>query len=112
MKISRVAQAIHRRGDRFVSRILSGGEQALCPDNVALEAWIAGRFAAKEACLKALGTGWAAGVSFPQVQVLGDGTLELSGEAGRRADSLGVVRSWVALSAEGDLMAALVILHG
>ena len=110
VKISRIRHAIGRRGDRFVARILSATERDGRPKNVALELWVAGRFAAKEACLKALGTGWAVGLAFTQVQVLEDGTLALNGRAGERAEHLGVVNARVSLAEQGDMMAAVVIL--
>ena len=110
VKITRVRRAINRSGDRFLSRILASGERQECPKDVALDEWVAGRFAVKEAGLKALGTGWAEGVALGQVRVLQDGTLGFSGKAGERADSLGVVNSRVSLTIQGDLIAAVVIL--
>ena len=63
---------------------------------------LAARFAAKEACLKALGTGWAEGLGFRDVEVVREGNqpprLVLHGEAARRAEALGVVRSHVSLT--------------
>ncbi len=110
VQVSRVRLAMERRGDRFAARILSEGELRERPKNVALELWLAGRFAAKEACLKALGTGWADGLAFRQVVVRDAGTLELIGKARQRAETLGVVNSRVSISTQGDLVAAMVIL--
>ena len=112
VKISRIRQAVRRRGDRFVNRILGHEEQQKCLENVAYDSWIAGRFAVKEACLKALGTGWAEGVSFPQVHVLEGGAIRYSGKAGERAEALGVVGSRYSLAVDGDLVSAMVILEG
>jgi holo-[acyl-carrier protein] synthase len=112
VQVSRVRQAVERRGDRFARRILSEEEIKDRPENVALDLWIAGRFAAKEACLKALGTGWAGGLAFPQVRVRDCGTLELRGNALQLAENQGVVNSRVTLTACGDLVAAMVILNG
>ena len=112
VQVSRVRQAVKRRGDRFAHRILSEEELKGRPENVALDLWIAGRFAAKEACLKALGTGWAGGLAFTQVQVRDCGKLELSGHALQLAENQGVVNSRVTLTASGDLVAAMVILDG
>lgn len=61
-------------GDRFVSRVLTGGERRLMVGRMARAAeFVAGRFAAKEAVVKALGTGIGAVVGFQDIEVLPDG---------------------------------------
>jgi holo-[acyl-carrier protein] synthase len=112
VQVSRVRQAVERRGDRFTNRILSEVEILGRPTNVALDLWIAGRFAAKEACLKALGTGWADGLAFHQVLVRECGKLEFRGNALQLAERQGVVNSTLALTVCGDMVAAMVILDG
>ena len=112
MQVSRVAAAVERRGERFTRRILAGEEVLGRPENVASSVWIASCFAAKEACLKALGTGWASGVAFPQIRVGNNGTLSLHGPALDRAKQLGVGRAHFSMTVEGDLVAALVMLVG
>lgn len=112
VQVSRVAAAVERRGQRFTRRILAREEVQTRPQNVALAVWIASCFAAKEACLKALGTGWASGVAFPQVRVGENGTLSLHGQALDRAKRIGVGKAHCSMKVEGDMVAALVMLVG
>jgi holo-[acyl-carrier protein] synthase len=72
VEISRIRALHERYGDRFLRRILTGAEMEQClakPDPVAS---LAGRFAAKEAVSKALGTGISQGLSWHSVEVLND----------------------------------------
>ena len=116
MEVARMADAIRRHGDPFVERIFTAGERAACELRVDRVLALAARFAAKEACLKALGTGWAEGLGFRDVEVVREGNspprLVLHGEAGRRAKALGVVRSHVSLTHQPGLAAAVVVLEG
>jgi len=77
---------------------------------------LAARFAAKEACFKALGTGWSQGVSFLQVEVQradgGAPRLALSGQAAERARVRGVTHVHVSLTHSAGVAAAAVILEG
>ena len=70
----RIANSIRRFGDRFTSRILTPKEQAECESKGDRIGSIAARFAAKEALFKAVGTGWAKGVGWQDVEVLTDPT--------------------------------------
>ena len=112
VQVSRVRKARERRGERFAARILSLRERKECCKHVAPDTDLACRFAAKEACLKALGTGWAGGIAFPQVEVGSGGDLVLRGAARARADQLGVVHARVTFTVQGDLVAAMVLLDG
>jgi len=115
MEVARIADAIRRHGDPFVDRIFTAGERAACDQRADRVLALAARFAAKEACLKALGTGWAEGLAFRDVEVVRDGNrpphLVLHGEASRRATSLGVVRSHVSLTHQPGIAAAVVVLE-
>ena len=113
--VPRIKRAVERFGDRFL-------ERAFCPDEIrwCLEKHdpypcLAGRFAAKEAFAKALGTGFRLGIALRQicVQRLDSGAprLDLSGKALDVAGSLGVVRVHVSLSHEKEDAVALVILE-
>jgi len=99
--------------DAFESRTFTAGEREACAERADRAQALAARLAAKEACLKALGTGWGPGISFAQVEVTsGDGTpprLNLSGGAAARARELGVERLHVTLTHEGAFAAAAVI---
>jgi len=116
VEVARLAEALKRQGDRFVERVFTEGERAACESRADRVLALAARFAAKEACLKALGTGWAEGLGFRDVEVVREGNqpprLVLHGEAMRRAEALGVVRSYVSLTHQPGLAAAVVILEG
>ena len=92
--IDRIADTIERYGDRFLRRIFSDGEIAYCTKRRVPAIHFAGRFAAKEAAMKALGTGWSRGVRWVDIEVVrlpgGRPTLELKGEAQEIAIRQGV----------------------
>ena len=69
IEISRIEKALQRSGERFRQRIFTPLERAYCEGKAQPQASYAARFAAKEAVLKALGTGVSAGVSFTDVEV-------------------------------------------
>jgi holo-[acyl-carrier protein] synthase len=115
VEVVRLAEALERQGDRFVEKVFTDGERAACASRADRVLALAARFAAKEACLKALGTGWAEGLGFRDVEVVREGNhppqLVLHGEAVRRAEALGVTRSHVSLTHQPGLAAAVVILE-
>lgn len=115
VEVARLAAALGRHGDRFVDRVFTDAERAACDARGDRILALAARFAAKEACLKALGTGWAEGLGFRDVEVVREGNqpprLVLHGEAARRAETLGVVRSHVSLTHQPGTAAAVVILE-
>ena len=115
VEIGRLGEALRRHGDRFAERVFTAGERAACEARGDRVLALAARFAAKEACLKALGTGWAEGLGFRDVEIVREGgqppRLVLHGEAARRADKLGVVRSHVSLTHQPGLAAAVVVLE-
>ena len=77
---------------------------------------LAGCFAAKEAVLKALGTGWAEGIAWTEIEVVhslsGAPTIALSGRAQELADERGVSRWLLSLSHDGDYATATAIALG
>ena len=81
----RLRESIQRFGDRFLNRIYTEGEIGYCKKCANPEIHYAVRFAAKEAAFKALGTGWAAGVKWKDIEVerlaSGKPELHLFGEA-------------------------------
>lgn len=115
VEVARLASALRRHGDHFVSRVFTEGERAACDPRADRVLALAARFAAKEACLKALGTGWAEGLGFRDVEVVREGNqpprLVLHREAARRAEALGVIRSHVSLTHQPGLAAAVVVLE-
>jgi len=93
-EVDRVEAAIRRHGDTFLKRIFTAEEIAYCERHRNKFERYAGRFAAKEAVMKALGTGWRSGVRWLDIQVTrnsaGKPSLELSGRAQEIARQLGV----------------------
>jgi len=114
-ELGRIRESLTRFGARFVGRVLTEAEAEAMP-NVNAEAYVAARFAAKEACAKALGTGFADGVTMHDIEVRplasGAPTLLLSGRASELAASLGATSIHVSLTHGRDVAAAVVILEG
>jgi holo-[acyl-carrier protein] synthase len=112
--VPRVAAVLARFGERFLVRVFVEGEINMRRRHPrAFAEHVAGRFAAKEAAMKALGTGWR-GVAFREIAVRRDARgkprLEFSGRALARAKALGVVESEVSITHTADLAAAVVAL--
>jgi holo-[acyl-carrier protein] synthase len=86
--IRRIAKTLDRHGDRFTHRVFTEGERARCDRRKARAEGYARRFAAKEACSKALGTGLSDGVFWRDMEVVnlpsGQPTLRLTGGAAER----------------------------
>jgi len=115
VEVDRIATALRRHGERFERRVFTRAESAACRDRVDRVLALGARFAAKEACLKALGTGWAAGIGFVDVEVVrnpgGGPGLRLHGPAAERAAALGVDRIHVSLTHQRSVAAAVVVLE-
>ena len=90
--IRRIEQAINRFGERFLGRIFTAAERARCDRRANRAASYARRFAAKEACAKALGTGLRKGVFWRDMGVVnlpgGKPTMQLTGGAAARLASM------------------------
>lgn len=115
LETARLDRALLRTAG-FEARVFTEKESADCAARGDRIQALAARFAAKEACLKALGTGWAGGLGFRQVEVVreasGSPTLRLHGAAAARAASLGVRRIHVSLTHQATAAAAVVLLEG
>lgn len=111
VEIERVRSARSRLGERFERRVLSDAERELLAASSTPDTFLAGRFAAKEAVMKVLGTGWAKGVRFRDIEVLRDSdgvpVVHLEGVAGERARALGVVQVLVSITHTRDLAMAM-----
>jgi len=112
-EIDRIEQAIKRHGAPFIERLFTPAESAYCQRYVSPYERYAGRFAAKEAAMKALGTGWARGVRWRDIEVVreesGKPTLKLAGVALSIADGLGVKHIAMTITHSGNLAIAQVI---
>ena len=116
--IARIRRALERpTGERFKTRIFTPGERAYCEQRRRGRfASYAARFAAKEAAMKALGTGWADGIRWQDVEVVrppnGPPALVLHGRAAAIARRRGI-RRWLLALSHGDASAvASVIAEG
>jgi holo-[acyl-carrier protein] synthase len=113
--IPRVAAALARYGDRFLRRVFTDEEIAYCTRRRDPSPHLAGRFAVKEAAMKALGTGHSRGVLWKDIEVIrrgGPPQLRLHGGAARRAEAMQVRRSLVTITHADALALAQVLLLG
>jgi holo-[acyl-carrier protein] synthase len=93
-EVKRIQAVIESQGERFLRRVYTQDEVVYCERFKNKYERYAGRFAAKEAAMKALGTGWSGGVCWVDVEVVrqrgGRPTISLKGEARKIADASGV----------------------
>jgi len=93
-EVDRIREAIERHGRRFIDRIYTPSEIAYVERKANRYERYAARFAAKEAGMKAIGTGWKRGVRWQDFEVInlasGRPTLQLHGAAAKIAEGLGV----------------------
>ena len=115
VEIARIRSVLERLKDRFISRVFTPEEQQFCNGHRDPTPHYAARFAAKEALFKAIGTGWAKGVTWLDVEVLRERQeapiLTLHGEAQRLSESMGVHKVHVSLSHSDQWAVAIVILE-
>lgn len=113
--IPRIAEVFDRYGERFLRRIFTDGEIAYCTRRRDPVPHLAGRFAAKEATMKALGTGHSRGVLWADIEVVragGPPQLRLHGEAARRAALMNVRSSLLTITHSETIAMAQVLLLG
>jgi holo-[acyl-carrier protein] synthase len=114
--VTRIRDVAERRGERFLKRLFTEGELAYCARHPEPSRHWAARFAAKEAAMKALGTGWNAGVSWRAIEVVnlpsGQPTLRLHGVALERARALGATATHITITHDGEFAQACVVLEG
>jgi holo-[acyl-carrier protein] synthase len=115
-EIDRIEQAIQRHGEALKKRLYTDAERIYCESHKTSFERFAGRFAAKEAGMKALGTGWRLGVRWRDIEVAnapsGKPTLNLAGVAREFADRLGVKNISLSITHSGNLALAQVIFEG
>lgn len=116
VEVKRMAQAVERGNERLLDRLFTPRERSDAAGGQRQFERLAARFAAKEATFKALGTGWAQGIAWRDVEVVSEETgrteLQVTGRAGEIARTLGVLRSHLSLSHHGGMAAAVVVLEG
>ncbi|MFO0912288.1 MAG: holo-ACP synthase [Pirellulales bacterium] len=98
----RIAQMIERHGETFIGRVFTEYEIEYCSTRKAATQHYAGRWAAKEAVLKAIGTGWIRGISWRDVEVRnqkgGRPTIALGGGAREVCEKQGVTEILISIS--------------
>jgi holo-[acyl-carrier protein] synthase len=114
-EVPRIQASIERFGARFINRIYTPGEIAYVERKANRYERYAARFAAKEAGMKAIGTGWHHGVTWKDFEVTnlptGKPTLQFSGVAAQIADRLGVKNVALSLTHTSEMGMAHVILE-
>ena len=115
-EVPRIQAVIESQRERFLRRVYTPQEVAYCEQFKNKYERYAGRFAVKEAAMKALGTGWGRGVRWVDVEVVralgGRPTLSLKGEAKNVADRLGVKNIAVSITHTEAQAMAQVIFEG
>ena len=116
IEVDRIRKSVERYGDRFLRRVYTETELAYAMSKQNFAERLAGRFAVKEAGMKAIGTGWRRGVTWKDFEVVnepsGRPTLHLTGAAVTIADALAVKRVSVSITHTATMGMALVILEG
>jgi len=112
-EVYRIAETLART-PRFTERVFTETERAYCDAKGAAAAQsYAGRFAAKEAFLKALKTGWRGKITWHDIEIVSDAdgvpTLRISGEAQALFEKLGALRSHISISHTAEHAVAQVI---
>lgn len=114
VSIPRMRAITERWQDQFLTRLFTQAERDYCLRRATPYASLAARFAAKEAMLKALGTGWTGGIRWVDIQVVNDATgkptAHVSGRVKELMADIGATAIHVSLSHEADYAIAEVVL--
>jgi holo-[acyl-carrier protein] synthase len=114
VSVARMQKSLDKYGDQFARRILADSEFEAFAKNARPAHYLAKRFAAKEATVKALGTGFRDGISMKHIVVahddLGKPVLSCTAVASQMMDERGVVGSFISLSDEDAYAVAYVVL--
>ncbi len=115
-EVARIGEMIAQHGDRFLERCFTERERMYAGQSRRRDEHLAARFAAKEAALKALGTGWQNGIAWTDVEVVllpsGQPTLNITGRAAELAAQLGIKEWSISMSHTSTLATASVIATG
>lgn len=115
VEVARIRRSIARWGNRFLDRVYTERERAYASSKANSAERFAARFAAKEAGMKAIGTGWNRGVTWKDFEVLNEAsgrpTLRLTGVAGQVAQHLGVQQISISLTHTAEIAFAIVVLE-
>jgi|SRR5215472_5552793 len=115
-EVARIEAAVERYGERFLKRVFTSEEIRYCTSKANAGERLAARFAAKEAAMKAIGTGLRRGVTWQDVEVVrlsgGRPGIRLNGKAAEFAAALGCKRIHLSISHTEEQAIAYVILEG
>lgn len=115
-EVERMRDLMVRHEGRFELRTFTEGERAYCAKNADPAMHYAARFAAKEAVAKALGTGFADGVGWSDIEVIraesGQPSILLHGSTAARAQEIGAKQIHLTLTHTKDTAAASVVIMG
>lgn len=116
ISVERIRRAHARLGKRFLQRVYTADEIAYCLAAKDPSERLAARWAAKEACMKALGTGWAKGVQFTHIALVAEDeraapTLKLTAEALAHSKRLKIARVHCSVSHSDGFAVATVVLE-
>jgi len=114
VEVSRIESVLSKWGSRFENRVFTDSEIAYCNGKQDRFQKLASRFAAKEALLKALGTGWRGGTEWREIEVSNDESgkplIILSGKTEQISRQLGVTNIFVSITSTHNYCAAQVVL--
>ncbi len=116
VEIGRIRRLRERQGEAFLEKCFTPAEREYCRRRKNADESFAARFAAKEAVMKALGTGWSGGASFAGIEVVRDDdgppTVQLHGKTAALAESKGVLALHLSLSHSERYAVAQVVAEG
>ena len=102
VETARIARMIDDHGEHFLARCFTESERGYAADKKRMIEHFAGRFAAKEAILKVLGTGWRDGIAWTDAEVVrepsGRPIVRLHGKCREVAEQLGIDEWWISIS--------------
>ena len=113
--LARIARVHAEYGEKFLARILTADERAYVSRWADPVPRIAGRFAAKEACMKALGTGWGGGIGWQNIEVrrsvAGQPFVHVTGRAHERLVEMGASMAHCTITHTDEHAMAVVIIE-
>ena len=116
VEVDRLDEVIVRRGERFLDRVFTAAERAYCGKRPRPVIHYAGRFAVKEAVLKAIRTGWVEGIGWQDIEVeigpAGEPSVCLSGGALARANEMGIETIHISISHTDHYAVASAVAEG
>jgi len=115
VELARIREMLDRHGDRFYRRILSESEEAYCRSQADPVPHVGGRWAAKEAAVKAFGTGFSDGIGWKDVEVWRETSglprLRFHGRAAELVRDRGITVAHVSLAHDRSVATAVVVLE-